>query len=344
MFMKLISSITVVLGIVFALSSCTRQLLGNQVDSTATENFDRLWADYDEHYGTFISKDIDWNAAYAKYRPMVYDGMPDSALFRVMKELLDVLDDNHVFLKPLASTGLHWYKGGILGRIKVQDYDRELAQSYLVNMNHCEDAIDYGMLPGNIGYINLKKLDHNYDFYPGAMDDVLEALQQTKGIVIDMRENDGGEDRVSQYIANRFASAKHLSFSSRLRNGPAHSDFAAPIKFYTEPQGKFQYTKPVILINNRLVYSAGETFVLAMLQNDNVQLIGTVTGGALSDAVERELPNGWLYRVPIADVRDANGLNLEQKGIEPSVYVDNSPDDLQAGKDKMLEKAIDLLH
>jgi C-terminal processing protease CtpA/Prc len=129
-----------------------------------------------------------------------------------------------------------------------------------------------------------------------------------------------------------------------LRNGPAHTDFAAPIKFYTEPAGSFQYTKPVIVINNLKVFSAGETFVLAMMQNTNVRLSGTVTGGALSDAVERELPNGWLYRVPIADVRDANGNNLEQTGINPNIFIDNTHDDLEAGKDRMLEKAIELLN
>jgi hypothetical protein len=329
---------------IFLLSSCTKQLVGKQVANSATENFDVLWKDYDAHYGTFITKNIDWQDAYNHFRPMVYDSMPDSSLFSVMKNLLDVLDDNHVFLKPLASTGLPWYKGGILGRVQVQDYNKDVAQSYLLQTFSYGDAIDYGILEGNIGYISLKKFDNDFNFYPAAMDAVLHTLLNTKGIIIDMRENDGGEDRVSQYIANRFAAERHFSFSSSLRNGPSHTDFAAPIKFYTEPAGSFQYTKLVIIINNLNVYSAGETFDLAMIQNKNVRLVGTVTGGALSDAVERELPNGWLYRVPIADVRDANGHNLEQTGISPSVYVDNTPADLQAGKDKMLEKAIELLN
>lgn len=329
--------------VVLYFSSCTKQLLGRQASNSATENFEALWKDYDAHYGTFITKNIDWQETYNQFRPMVYDGMPDSSLFSVMKNLLDVLDDNHVFLKPLASTGLPWYKGGILGRVQVQDYNKDVAESYLIQKLSYGDAIDYGFLQNNIGYISFKKFDNDFSFYPEAMDAVLHTLINSKGIIIDMRENDGGEDRVSQYIANRFASERHFSFSSSLRNGPAHNDFATPIKFFTEPEGSFQYTKPVIIINNLNVYSAGETFVLAMLQNSNVRLLGTVTGGALSDAVERELPNGWLYRVPIADVRDANGNNLEQIGINPSVYVENTTADLQAGKDKMLEKAIELM-
>lgn len=80
-----------------------------------------------------------------------------------------------------------------------------------------------------------------------------------------------------------------------------------------------------------------------MLQNKNVRIVGNVTGGALSDAVERDLPNGWSYRMPIADVRDANGNNLEGKGIQPHIKVKNTKAELDAGQDKALEKALELL-
>lgn len=329
--------------VIAMVSSCSKHLEKRQLPDTATSDFNALWKDYDEHYGTFVVKNIDWQAEYDKLKPLVYDGMSDDSLFSVMKKLLRVLNDNHVFLRPLASTGLPWFSGGILGDTVINDYNKQVTRNCLTEKFEYEDAIDYGFIANNIGYISLKKFDNDFNFYPKAMDAVLSKLKDAKGIVIDLRENDGGEDRVAQYIANRFASETHFSFSSRLRNGPVHTDFTAPVKFYTKPEGSFQYTKPVIIINNLKVYSAGETFVLAMLQNSNVHVIGTVTGGALSDAVERELPNGWLYRVPIADVRDANNHNLEQIGISPEVYTDNTPADLNSGHDKMLEKAIEIL-
>jgi C-terminal processing protease CtpA/Prc len=80
-----------------------------------------------------------------------------------------------------------------------------------------------------------------------------------------------------------------------------------------------------------------------MKQNNNVKMVGDVTGGALSDAIERELPNGWVYRLPVADVRDAKGKNLEGIGIYPDIFIKNKKEDLQAGHDKALEKALELL-
>jgi hypothetical protein len=324
-------------------SSCAKALLGEELPNTPKENFEVLWQDFDQHYGAFGPKNINWKEQYNKFHPMVSGNMSNKELYDVLTQMLDVLDDNHIYLRPTAQTGLHWYSGGILGRTKVEDYRRAVAQKYLEKKIVYDNAIEYGFLPDNIGYINIKSFGNNIENYHKAMDIILEALKDTRGIVIELRENGGGEDRVSQYMANRFATEKQLSFSSRLRNGPGYNDFSEPIHFYTEPAGNFQYTKPVIMLTNLNCYSSGETFVLAMLQNKNVRTVGDVTGGALSDAVVRDLPNGWSYRLPIADVRDATGKNLEGIGIQPHFKIKNSKTDLDAGHDKVLEKALELL-
>jgi C-terminal processing protease CtpA/Prc len=260
-----------------------------------------------------------------------------------MVALLTPLDDNHIFLRPMRNTNLPPFSGGILGRQKFEDFDKQVAEKYLTEKKVYSDAMVYGKLKNNIGYLNLLHFSNNFSHYTKAMDEVLDALKDTKGIIIEMRENDGGEDRVSQYIANRFASEKHLSFTSRLRNGPRHSDFGPKLEFYTQPAGKFQYTKPVVVLTRRATFSAGETFVLAMKQNKNVTLVGDSTGGALPDAMRRELPNGWVFRVPIADARGPLGESYEGIGIAPNNLVKNTKTELQAGRDKALEKAVLLL-
>ena len=342
--MKKYSIIAIVFVASLFITSCSKQFIGEGIANTRTNNFETLWNDFDQHYGAFGPKGIDWKAQYDKYHPTITETMSDKNLLDTLSHMLDVLNDNHIFIRPTANTGLPWYAGGILGRTKVEDYDRTVAQSYLKEKVVYNHSFEYGFFPNNIGYINLKSVDENITVYYKAMDVILEKLKDTKGIVIELRENDGGEDRVAQYIANRFASERHLSFSASLRNGPKHTDFANPILFYTTPEGSFQYTKPVVLLTDLNTFSSGETFVLAMLQNKNVITVGDVTGGALSDAVERELPNGWMYRMPIADVRDANGKNLEGIGIEPHYKIKNNKEELKSGHDKALEKALDLLN
>ncbi|RDC63786.1 S41 family peptidase [Adhaeribacter pallidiroseus] len=328
---------------ILLLSACEKTLVGPVAPNNSEENFEKLWQEYDRLYGSFRVKNINWDALYAQYRPLVKPTTSDAELMTIMTNLLRPLDDNHVFLRPLRSTGLKPFNGGLLGRQKFEDYDKAVAQAYLTDKKTYGNAIIYGKLRPDIGYINLLHFDNNFNFYTKALDDILNELEATKGIVVEMRENDGGEDRVSQYIANRFASEKHLSFTSRLRNGPKHSDFAAPLKFYTEPAGHYQFTKPVVVLTRRAVFSAGETFVLAMKQNKNVTLVGDSTGGGIPDAMRRELPNGWVFRVPIADVRGPKGESYEGIGIAPDVLIKNKKTDLAAGKDEALETAISLI-
>lgn len=340
---KLLSPALLFFILISSLTACTNRLLNPETSDNPVANFDYLWGEYDRLYGAFEAKKLDWHALYNTYRPKVNEQTTDAGLYQTMTDLLAHLDDNHVYLRPTANTGLPWYSGGILGRTKTVDYDGTVVKRYLSDSRSFTNEMVCSKLPGQLGYILLKGFERDYSTYAQTMDSVLTYLQDTKGLIIELRENGGGEDRVAQYIANRFATERHLSFTARLRNGPQHTDFGPELRFYTEPAGHFQYTKPVVILTNRSSYSSAETFVLAMLQNKTVTQVGDTTGGALSDAIPRDLPNGWSFRVPIADVRDATGRNLEGIGIVPKVLVRNKPEELKAGRDRALETAMELL-
>lgn len=257
-------------------TACTSQLIGPQTANTPITNFDYLWQEYDRLYGTFEPKKIDWNAAYKSYRAQINEQTTDAELYQVMTKLLGVLDDNHVYLRPTADTKLPWYSGGILGRTTVTDYNSNVVKTYLKDTRAITHEFVCSKIGPNVGYILLKGFENNFGTYEKTMDSVLAYLAGTKGIIIDLRDNGGGEDRVAQYIANRFASERHLSFTARMRNGPRHTDFAPELKFYTEPAGRFQYTKPVVVLTNLSTYSSAETFMLAMLPNRQVTQVSTL--------------------------------------------------------------------
>ncbi len=324
-------------------SGCEKELLGPEVPNTPEQNFEALWQEFDRMYGTFTVKGIDWQALYQQYRPQVSANTTEQELFLIITQLLDPLDDNHIYLRAPRSAGILDYSGGILGRSQQDDYSSSVLEQYLQTRYNYGKAFTWGWLTADIGYIHVHDLSYDYNYYPEAMDHILNALKDANALVVDVRENWGGEDRVSQYLANRFATTTSLSFTARLRNGPSHTDFGPELRFYTRPEGAFQYTKPVVLLTRRATFSAGETFVLAMRQNANVRVVGDTTGGALSDAVRRELPNGWVYRLPIADVRAADGKNYESIGIAPDVLVKNTKEELEAGRDNTLEVALGLL-
>jgi len=171
----------------------------------------------------------------------------------------------------------------------------------------------------------------------------LAKLNDTKGIVVDIRDNPGGNDATAQYVAGRFAASRHLYMNVRKKNGPGHFDFTNVIPWHVEPTGGTRYIKPVILLTSRWTESAGETFTLAMNELENITQMGDYTSGGFSDNIARELPNGWFYFMSIGDYRAADGESYEGIGIQPEIELVNSKEDILSSTDKVLEKAIEML-
>jgi C-terminal processing protease CtpA/Prc len=81
-----------------------------------------------------------------------------------------------------------------------------------------------------------------------------------------------------------------------------------------------------------------------MNTQQHVTQIGDTTAGGFTDLIARELPNGWLYFTGVGDYRDAEGNSKEGIGIAPVKTITNSRNDIQNGKDPVLEEAIGMLH
>jgi carboxyl-terminal processing protease len=332
----------------FGMFGCDKLLLAPDVENTPQSNFEALWKDFDERYGLFVVKGIDWNLSYQTYSPLVTATSTDEELYQVFTKMLKPLNDNHIRLIPQESSGLPSnYISGILGKIgPMNDFNLDiLSGEYLENVVKAlvDDEIVYGKIKGyNIGYIHIASFGNIISNYKQVLDAFIATYKNADGIIVDVRGHLGGSDNISQYIAGRFASDEHLFMTMKRRDGPAHDDFGPLIEWYTKPIDE-TYTGKVCLLTNRFTVSAGETFTLAMKVNSNVTSIGDTTSGAFSDVVIRELPNGWMYTMGIGDYRDRNGVSWEGKGLPPDSLVINSKLEVLAGVDKVLKTAIDYL-
>lgn len=325
------------------LASCNKMLLDEGVDNTPEKNFEYLWSEYDRTYGLFEVKNLDWDSVYAVYRPQVTPQTTETELYDILREMLSIFNDNHVSLIP-TNPNLHNYSSGLLDQLGPQeDFYFELVKTaYLTDFKTYSDNVHSGRLPSNIGYIHMAGFVDPKAKTEQWIDAILTDLEGTKGIVFDIRDNGGGDDSKAQAVASRFAAQNTLYMYTRKRNGPKHSDFAAPVYWYLNPTGK-AYHKPVVLLTSRYSVSAAETFSLAMKAVPTVTLVGDTTSGAFSDAVVREMPNGWQFTVSVGEFRNAQGHCPEGIGVPPHIFVRNTRQDIEGGHDLMLEKALEVL-
>jgi tetratricopeptide (TPR) repeat protein len=307
-------------------------------------NFDVLWQTFDRNYAIFGPKRVDWDALYRVYRPMVTAETTDDELFDIMSNLLEHLNDNHVRL----AGGGRQYRSGILSELgaagfdeqEMEDFSLELLKTkYLVSELEAQGRLRYAWLPDSIGYLRIRGFSQLAQSAE-AIDEIVGEFQGVKAVVIDLRVTPGGNDQVGKAIASRFADRKRLYMKTFERNGPDHDDFAPPRYFYVEPQGPVQFTKTLVVLTNRWGISAAENFALAMRVLPHATLIGDFTSGVFADVYGDQLPNGWQFGVSFKLFVDPTGFCWEGIGVPMDLRIINRPQDIAAGRDRVLEFAL----
>ena len=157
-----------------------------------------------------------------------------------------------------------------------------------------------------------------------VMEKVIEDLEDSDQIILDVRFNGGGQDAVGLEILGHF-NEQRRKVASKTTKIP--SGFTEEYSIYLDTS-KNPYTKPVYLLTSQQSASATDFTTLASLQLPNFVRIGSHTQGALSDALEKTLPNGWQLSLSNEIYYDINGKCYESVGIAPD-YELNYPKDRQ---------------
>lgn len=343
--LKLLISFSLLLLLLLS-TGCDTILLGETENNDVVNNFDLLWNDYNDHYANFRVKNIDWAAEYDLYRPQLNNSSTEADLYNVLVPMLGKLNDGHVELITWREE-LPEFESGFAATLS--NSDEYIFDETLVRRNYLEAVLgeDYGdifhgMLPNNIGYMYWGEMpEMDLPFVEQVIGAMMEDLADTDGIIIDIRDNNGGEDEAGRLIAGYFTNDEPLYMLSRYKIGPGADDFEPMREWRVADRGTPAYDKPVVLLTDRFSVSAGETFALALWELPQVTMVGDTTTGAFSDTVDRELPNRWYYRIPVAEVFDGQGRSWEGIGLPPDLVIRNTPEEVNNGQDRMLELALE---
>lgn len=308
-------------------------------ESVALATFDRLWETFDQRYSFFVVKDVDWDAIRTQYRPRVSGEVGEDELWDVVTEMLALLEDGHVSLQ--SSRHGRWSYTGWYDRYP-PNFDLDIVRERYLDGDLqavADGHVQVGRLSEDVGYVHIPNFGgRDWAF----LNEVGGQLGEVSALVIDIRDNPGGNDQNGREIAARFADQRRLFRVIRWRNGPEHDDFDPPIEDFIEPAGA-HFPGPVALLTNRRVFSSAEGFVLMMRVLPQVVVVGDTTGGGSANPEEFTLPNGWRARVSRWWVQTPEGDSFEGVGLGPDIPVQITPEDGAAGRDAILERALTLL-
>ena len=307
---------------------------------TPIGNFEALWQIIDEHYCFFSYKQheygLDWQSVYNKYKVRVSDKMTETQLFEVLTDMLSELRDGHVNLSTSMDYGRYWawYEN------YPKNYSDTLERHYMGTDYQIAAGIHYRVLDDNIGYLRYDSF--SLPVGEGNLDDVLSYLALCRGLIIDIRNNGGGDLTTAERLAGRFVHEKTLVGYMQHKTGTGHDDFSTLEPQYLEPSSKIRWHKPVCVLTNRSVYSAANSFAVWMRALPNVRIVGDHTGGGSGMPMSSSLPNGWSVRFSACPMYDANKQQTEF-GIAPDIPAALTDETVRQDIDLIIETARQIL-
>jgi hypothetical protein len=313
--------------------------VGPDADLDRVAVFEHVWRDLDRHYSLFVVKRVDWDSLHDVYAPQAARATTDADLVEVIGAMLLELRDIHVGL----SAGRRFICYCVRADGRPAFFDSALVRTEYVSdlQTAPRGLMQFGHAALDVGYVRIPSFRDSG--FGADLDAALRHLGGVSALIVDVRNNSGGDYRNGVDVAARFTDRERVYGSVQYRDGPRHDDFTSRESQTVSPDGARRFVGPVAVLTNRRSVSAAERFVMAMRVLPTVVVVGDSTAGGASNLLPRELPNGWTYSLSMSIWYTPDGRSYEEIGLEPDVWVRGSAEALAAGRDAVLDTAIAII-
>jgi C-terminal processing protease CtpA/Prc len=173
-------------------------------------------------------------------------------------------------------------------------------------------------LPQNIGYF---KINYFWDAAEAApsIAAAMTLLAYTDALIIDLRENDGGDaDEVTLIASYLFDERTHLSDFYRREGNITEQQWTYP----AVPGTRFGRKKDVYVLTSKATFSGAEGLAFALQNLKRAIIVGETTRGGAHPSRIKRINDHYEMMVPGATVRDyVTGKDWEGVGVLPDILV-----------------------
>ncbi len=230
-------------------------------------------------------------------------------------------------------------------------------------------AVLCSQLPDGIGWLKVT-------MFPGAvgidlahmLDTAFAHLRDSTRLIVDLRGNTGGGIGGLRLMSYLTPGKKEVGYSlTRARKEKGYAREKLPrfggipshkatlfwlalrygfidksILVVTEGLGPQKFHRRVVILVNEHTSSAGEMVAAFAEENQLATILGTKTPGRLLSGTTFRVGSGYILGLPVAAYLTWQGRLIEGKGVSPGVSAELSPDQLMAGEDTQMQKALEL--
>jgi carboxyl-terminal processing protease len=207
--------------------------------------------------------------------------------------------------------------------------------------------LSFTLLPGNIGYLQLNSFGD--EKIVQQFDSVFAAISQAASLIIDVRNNGGGNGGNGFEILGYLTDKPFYTGKAMIRQyRPVGRSWEGIEKGTIEeenwkPYKNKLYNKPVVILTSGATYSAAEDFTATFKSMKRGIVIGEPSGGSTGQPVFFALPGGGIGYVCSKRDYFSDGTEFVGVGIQPELVVHPTAKGVATGKDDVLEAAVKYL-
>lgn len=245
----------------------------------------------DELYKSRLGRDVD--GRYYKY-------FDDLAISLITKGIREIKNDRYTYL-----------------------YTPESYRKYLNEEKEEAEQSEIKVLTDKTAMLKLT----NFSKYTGKfVKDNQALLKKYPNLIIDLRDNYGGDIDVMAFISDLFLPKGSIIATDKLR---------MLNWVYKAKRPKMMDFEKIYILQNKNSASASENFISALKDNlSNVNLIGENTYGKGIGQYTLQIKRGFAVKATILSWYTPKGINIHNKGIEPDIRYD---------KEDIVQYALDMI-
>jgi carboxyl-terminal processing protease len=375
------------ISLVVIFTSCRKEsdeplLLTKGKEESFTALFNEFWGKMNSNYVMWDVDTTDWNRLYNSYAPLFAELRLNRTADRLLaahyfRQMVKGLSDAHYMitfrdslLKDSSITPadsrlkqrLHYhlpYDEGYFDRVAQRYLDADYyTASYHIDRNYLLNYIA-GTIQQHTLYFRLNGFAIYRVFHSdnnrmkALLNFVFDRIKEenTRGIIIDLRDNRGGDLYDLNYFAGRFIDKPLLYGFSRYKSSSQPVDYSPWMPALITPlPGSKAFTKKIVLLTNLYSASVAELTSMALKALPNTIVIGERTYGANGLLTsEIDLSSGSFNIGDFADIKTASaifkykdGRIYEGVGFPPDIEIPYKALSATKSVDEQLEAAIRL--
>lgn len=252
-----------------------------------------------------------------KLKKSDYYNLPHDEFVEVVNEdLKSVNGDNHLYIQYLKSTDV-----------------REISE-WSIYEKETELKLNFGftrieILKGNIGYLKINEFMHPRRSMQTAIA-AMKLVENTKGLIIDIRGNGGGYPGIMEYILNHFFDGVPIELCrTYYARGKYVTTYSSDLVI-----GRPRINTPLYILVDKHTASAAEFFAYTLQAHGKAEVFGEKTAGGANRNEYYYCAHGFRLSLSVArPVITVTGTNWEEIGVIPDV--ESEEDALKIAHEKM---------